>query len=92
MFMFLFFFFFFFFNFQNGKGVIVHLESRPSKLQGMQFDVLTKVDISRRDLLILIRSLRQSSMLGEVTVLTDNSINVKGKRLMESQKVFIELR
>lgn len=72
--------------------MIVHLESRPSKLQGMQFDVLTKVDISRRDLLILIRNLRQSSMLGEVTVLTDNGINVKGKRLIESQKVFIELR
>lgn len=65
---------------QKGKGVIVHLESRPSKQEGMFFDVLTKIDVSRRDLLILIRSLRQSSILGEVTVLTDNSINVKGKK------------
>lgn len=63
---------------QNGKGVVAHLESRPSKQKGMQFDVLAKVDISRRDLLILIRTLRQSAILGEVTVLTDNAINVKG--------------
>ncbi|XKL65862.1 hypothetical protein PGB90_009282 [Kerria lacca] len=62
---------------ENGKGVVAHLESRPSRLTGIQFDVLAKVDISQRNLLILIRSLRQSSILGEVTILTENSINVK---------------
>lgn len=45
---------------------------------GIQFDILAKMDISRRDLLILMRTLRQSTILGEVTVLTDNKINVKG--------------
>ncbi|XP_065208107.1 tyrosine 3-monooxygenase [Planococcus citri] len=62
---------------ENGRGVIAHLESRPSKQPGAQFDVLAKIDISRKDLLILMRSLRQSSILAEVTILTDNKINVK---------------
>lgn len=62
---------------EKNKGVISHLESRPSKVPDMKFDVLTKVEVSRRDLLIMMRALRQSSILGDVTVLTENSINVK---------------
>lgn len=62
---------------ENFKGVVVHLETRPSKTEGMQFDILVRVDMSRQNLLLLIRSLRQSASLGEVTLLADNSVSVK---------------
>lgn len=62
---------------QNGKGNVVHLESRPSKEQGVQFDVLAKVDMTRRDLLVLMKILRQSSTLASITILAEDNINVK---------------
>uniref|UniRef100_A0A023F574 Putative aromatic amino acid hydroxylase n=1 Tax=Triatoma infestans TaxID=30076 RepID=A0A023F574_TRIIF len=62
---------------ENFKGSIVHLESRPSKDAGVQFDVLVKVDMSRQNLLLLIRSLRQSASLGGVDLLADNKISLK---------------
>lgn len=65
--------------FQNFKGVVTHLETRTSKQMGMQFDILVKIDMSRQNLLLLIRSLRQSASLGGVTLLADNSVNIKGK-------------
>uniref|UniRef100_A0A8D8WAX6 Tyrosine 3-monooxygenase n=1 Tax=Cacopsylla melanoneura TaxID=428564 RepID=A0A8D8WAX6_9HEMI len=60
------------------KGTVVHLETRASKMEGIQFDVLVKVDMSRRDLLSLIRTLRQSSSLGGINLLTENNVSVKG--------------
>nr|CAD7424844.1 unnamed protein product [Timema monikensis] len=63
--------------FQNYGGGLTHLETRPSKRPGIQLDVLVKVNMSRRSLLLLIRSLRQSSSLGGVTLLSDNSVSVK---------------
>lgn len=62
---------------ENFKGVVDHLESRPSKKEGMQFDVLVKVDMTRQSLLQLIRNLRQSSSLGGVSLLADNSVSIK---------------
>nr|UZP65156.1 pale [Lygus hesperus] len=62
---------------ENFKGTVVHLESRPSKSMGSQFDVLVRVDMSRQNLLLLIKSLRQSSALGGVNLLQENSIDVK---------------
>nr|CAD7570104.1 unnamed protein product [Timema californicum] len=62
---------------ENYGGGLTHLETRPSKRPGIQLDVLVKVDMSRRSLLLLIRSLRQSSSLGGVTLLSDNSVSVK---------------
>lgn len=63
--------------FQNGKGNVVHLESRPSKEQGVQFDILAKVDMTRKDLLALMKTLRQSSTLASITILAEDNINVK---------------
>lgn len=60
------------------KGTVVHLETRVSKMEGIQFDILVKVDISRRDLLNLIRSLRQSSIVEGINLLTENNVSVKG--------------
>lgn len=62
---------------ENGKGNVVHLESRPSKEQGVQFDILAKVDMTRKDLLALMKILRQSSTLASITILAEDNINVK---------------
>ncbi|XP_015183948.1 PREDICTED: tyrosine 3-monooxygenase [Polistes dominula] len=62
---------------ENFKGTVTHVESRPSKKEGLQFDVLVKVDITKQCLLQLIRNLRQSSSLDGVTLLTENSVSIK---------------
>ncbi|XP_055686433.1 tyrosine 3-monooxygenase [Lutzomyia longipalpis] len=58
-------------------GAVIHLESRPSRAEGVQFDVLAKVDMSRANLLQLIRALRQTNSFGSVNILTDDSTAVK---------------
>lgn len=55
------------------------MESRPSNQPGVQYDVLVKIDLTRQSLLLLIRSLRQSSALGGVGLLADNNVSVKGE-------------
>ena len=62
---------------ENFKGTVTHVESRPSQVEKIQFDVLVKVDMTRPCLLQLIRNLRQSSALDGVTLLTDNSVSIK---------------
>lgn len=62
---------------ENFKGTVTHVESRPSKREGQQFDVLVKVDMSKQCLLQLIRNLRQSSSLDGVSLLADNSVSIK---------------
>ncbi|XP_078053380.1 tyrosine hydroxylase ple [Augochlora pura] len=62
---------------ENFKGTVTHVESRPSKREGQQFDVLVKVDMSKQCLLQLIRNLRQSSALDGVSLLADNSVSIK---------------
>ncbi|XP_058833547.1 tyrosine 3-monooxygenase isoform X3 [Topomyia yanbarensis] len=58
-------------------GTVAHLESRQSRSEGVLFDVLIKVDMARANLLQLIRSLRQTSSFGSVSVLSENNVNVK---------------
>ncbi|XP_049295063.1 tyrosine 3-monooxygenase isoform X2 [Anopheles funestus] len=58
-------------------GTVVHLESRQSRSDGVQFDVLVKVDMARSNLLQLIRSLRQTQSFGSVSLLSENNVNVK---------------
>lgn len=59
-------------------GTVVHLESRQSRSDGVMFDVLIKVDMARSNLLQLIRSLRQTSSFGSVSLLNENnSVSVK---------------
>lgn len=62
---------------ENFKGLVTHLESRSSRKEGAQFDILINVNMTRQCLLQLIRNLRQSSSLGEVTLLAENSISIK---------------
>jgi tyrosine 3-monooxygenase len=72
---------------ENYSGVVSHVESRPSKTEGVQFDVLVRVDMTRQSLLLLIRSLRQSTNLAGATLLQEETttISVKGER--QSQKL-----
>lgn len=58
-------------------GTVIHLESRPSQIEGVQFDVLVKIDMTRGNLLQLIRSLRQTSSLGSISLLAENNVSVK---------------
>ncbi|XP_053683183.1 tyrosine 3-monooxygenase-like isoform X1 [Sabethes cyaneus] len=58
-------------------GTVAHLESRQSRSEGVMFDVLIKVDMARVNLLQLIRSLRQTSSFGSVSLLAENNVNVK---------------
>ncbi|KZC05530.1 PREDICTED: tyrosine 3-monooxygenase [Dufourea novaeangliae] len=62
---------------ENFKGTVTHVESRPSKREGLQLDVLVKVDMSKQCLLQLIRNLRQSSALDGITLLADNFVSIK---------------
>ncbi|XP_055701374.1 tyrosine 3-monooxygenase [Phlebotomus papatasi] len=58
-------------------GTVVHLESRPSRAEGVQFDVLAKVDMSRANLLQLIRALRQTNSFGSVNIVADDNVHLK---------------
>ncbi|XP_017887769.1 tyrosine 3-monooxygenase isoform X2 [Ceratina calcarata] len=62
---------------ENFKGTVTHVESRASKKEGIKFDVLVKVDMTKQSLLQLIRNLRQSVALDGVTLLADNSVSIK---------------
>lgn len=59
------------------RGAVIHLESRPSRSDGIQYDMLTKVDITRGNLIQLIRSLRQTNSFGSANLLNENNLNVK---------------
>ncbi|KAG4070984.1 hypothetical protein HA402_001421 [Bradysia odoriphaga] len=62
---------------ETHHGAIVHLESRASREEGVQYDVLVKVDMSRVNLLQLIRSLRQTKSFGGVNLVAEDNISVK---------------
>lgn len=62
---------------ENYKGCVLHLETRPSQIEGVQFDALVKVSMSRVNLLQLIRSLRQSTSFAGVNLITENNISSK---------------
>ncbi|XP_067644198.1 tyrosine 3-monooxygenase [Eurosta solidaginis] len=59
------------------KGTVQHVESRASREAGVDHDVLIKVDMTRGNLLQLIRSLRQSGSFNSISLLAENNISVK---------------
>lgn len=61
----------------NYKGSVMHLETRPSQVSGVQFDALVKVSMSRVNLLQLIRSLRQSTAFAGVNLVSENNVSSK---------------
>lgn len=58
------------------KGSVIHLESRQSREEGVQFDVLIRVEMARGSLLNLCRSLRQTLSFGGITLLSENNVSV----------------
>ncbi|XP_011186831.1 tyrosine 3-monooxygenase isoform X2 [Zeugodacus cucurbitae] len=59
------------------KGAVQHVESRVSREQGVDHDVLIKVDMTRGNLLQLVRSLRQSGSFYSISLLAEHNISVK---------------
>lgn len=57
---------------ETHHGVVIHVETRQSREEGVQYDVLIKVDMSRSNLLQLIRSLRQTNSFGGMSLAEDN--------------------
>ncbi|KAL5293215.1 TH family protein [Megaselia abdita] len=62
---------------ENYHGIVLHLESRPSQDEGMQHDILIKLDMTRVNILQLIRSLRQSASFAGINLLSEDNISVK---------------
>lgn len=58
------------------KGTVIHLESRQSLENGVQFDVLIKIEIARSSLLQLCRSLRQTLSFGGLSLLSEDNVSV----------------
>uniref|UniRef100_A0A1A9VYP6 Tyrosine 3-monooxygenase n=1 Tax=Glossina austeni TaxID=7395 RepID=A0A1A9VYP6_GLOAU len=58
-------------------GTVQHVESRQSRDQGVDHDVLIKLNMTRGNLLQLIRSLRQSGSFSGINLLAENNISVK---------------
>ncbi|XP_065359565.1 tyrosine 3-monooxygenase isoform X2 [Calliphora vicina] len=62
---------------ENYHGSIQHVESRQSRSDSADHDVLIKLNMTRGNLLQLIRSLRQSGSFSSINLLADNNISVK---------------
>lgn len=62
---------------ESHNGAVVHLETRQSRDEGIQYDVLIRVDMTRSDLLLVIRALRQTGSFGGVNLGTEDNISVK---------------
>ncbi|EDW17460.1 tyrosine 3-monooxygenase [Drosophila mojavensis] len=58
-------------------GTVQHVESRQSRIEGVGHDVLIKLDMTRGNLLQLIRSLRQSGSFSSMNLMAENNISVK---------------
>ncbi|CAH1970447.1 unnamed protein product [Acanthoscelides obtectus] len=59
------------------QGAVLHLETRPNKRDNGQLDALIKMQMSRLNLLQLIKNLRQSGTLEHVTLLGEDNISAK---------------
>ncbi|CAL8079164.1 unnamed protein product [Orchesella dallaii] len=61
----------------EGKGVVIHMESRPSRDEECQFDVLVKLQIKWSDLAELLKTLRHNPAIHVVNVMSTHSTVVK---------------
>ncbi|XP_061395855.1 tyrosine 3-monooxygenase [Musca vetustissima] len=62
---------------ENYHGTIQHVESRQSRSEGVDHDVLIKLSMTRGNLLQLIRSLRQTGSFSSINLMAENNISVK---------------
>lgn len=59
------------------QGVVVHLETRQNKTESTQLDALVKIDMSRINMLQLLRNLRVSQTLAHATLIGEDNISAK---------------
>lgn len=59
------------------QGVVVHLETRPNQKDSVQLDALVKIDMSRINMLQLLKNLRQSQTLQHATLIGEDNISAK---------------
>ncbi|XP_076271620.1 tyrosine hydroxylase ple isoform X1 [Rhynchophorus ferrugineus] len=59
------------------QGVVVHLETRPNISENGQLDALIKIDMSRINMLQLLKNLRQSQTLEHTTLIGEDNISAK---------------
>lgn len=59
------------------QGSVCHLETRPNKKDEKQLDALVKIEMTRQNLLYLIKSLRQSNCLENVTLSGEDNVSSK---------------
>lgn len=59
------------------QGVVVHLETRPNQAENVQLDALVKIDMTRINMLQLLKNLRQSQTLEHATLIGDDNISAK---------------
>lgn len=59
------------------QGSVCHLETRPNVKDGKQLDALVKIEMTRQNLLYLIKSLRQSNCLENVTLSGEDNVSSK---------------
>ncbi|XP_030765801.1 tyrosine 3-monooxygenase [Sitophilus oryzae] len=59
------------------NGTVVHLETRPNANETAQLDALIKIDMSRLNMLQLLKNLRQSQTLEHTTLIGEDNISAK---------------
>ena len=64
--------------FQNCRIPVSHVESRKSKKSGNETEFLVQFEANRESLIGLVKTLKQSSAITDVTVLGEKDINKKG--------------
>uniref|UniRef100_A0AAR5PZN0 Biopterin-dependent aromatic amino acid hydroxylase family profile domain-containing protein n=1 Tax=Dendroctonus ponderosae TaxID=77166 RepID=A0AAR5PZN0_DENPD len=62
---------------EKNQGVVVHLETRPSQGESARLDTLLKVDMTRINMLLLLKNLRQSQTLQHATLIGEDNISAK---------------
>lgn len=59
------------------QGDVVHLETRPNQKDQVQLDALIEIQMSRVNMLQLLKNLRQSGALEHVTLISEDNISAK---------------
>lgn len=59
------------------QGAVIHLETRPNQNDTAQLDALIKIEMTRINLLQLLKNLRQSRTLEHVTLIGEDNISAK---------------
>lgn len=62
---------------EKHQGDVIHLETRPNQKDKNQLDALIKIQMTRVNMLQLLKNLRQSGALEHVTLISEDNISAK---------------